>query len=76
MSIIYNPSREDLLKEKQHLVEELDRITEERNDLRKCLYDATLHFTQQSFSARPCSTCEYVSKLIGKPFGCVKLRKE
>ena len=26
------------------------------------------------FGSRPCSTCETVSNMIGRPFGCVKRR--
>ncbi len=45
---------------------------EQRVELIEALQDATLHFTQRTFSKRPCTTCKLVTKLFNKPFGCVK----
>jgi len=42
-------------------------------EYKEALQDATLHFTQKTFSTRPCSTCDLVSEIIGQPFGCKKL---
>ena len=42
----------------------------------EALRDATLHFTQRTFSTRPCTTCDLVSKIIKKPFGCKELRSK
>lgn len=44
-------------------------------ELKEALQDATLHFTQRTFSIRPCETCDLVSEIIKKPFGCKDLRK-
>ena len=49
---------------------------EQRTELIEALQDATLHFTQRTFSKRPCTTCELVTKLFNKPFGCVKELKD
>ena len=45
-------------------------------ELKEALQDATLHFTQRTFSTRPCTTCEIVSKIIKKPFGCKYLERD
>ena len=45
-------------------------------ELKEALQDATLHFTQRTFSTRPCTTCELVSKIIKKPFGCKDLERD
>ena len=34
-----------------------------------------LEIDNHYWSTRPCSTCQGITDLIGKPFGCVKLRK-
>ena len=45
-------------------------------EMEGALQDATLHFTQGTFSTRPCVTCALVSVLLKEPFGCEKLRKK
>ena len=49
---------------------------QQRAELIEALRDATLHFPQRTFSKRPCTTCELVTKLFNKPFGCVKELKD
>jgi hypothetical protein len=53
---------------------EFIKATSDSRLLKDALIDATAHFTQKTFSTRPCSTCKLVSELLGKSFGCVKKR--
>lgn len=64
-----------LVKHWQRAIEinhQLEQMLKERDE---ALQDATLHFTQRTFSTRPCTTCDLVSKIIKKPFGCKELNK-
>lgn len=43
------------------------------------LMDAVLRLLQDDghqWSERPCSTCQAISSIVGKPFGCVEYRRK
>ncbi len=35
-----------------------------------------LYADLHSWSKRPCKTCRIITSIIGKPFGCIRYRKE
>ncbi len=72
----YVKSQEDLLETHEphgHNVtnEQHAKLRDKIKQLEIALKDAALgHFPLKTFSSRPCSTCDLISDLLGRPFGC------